>query len=310
LEHEQGAGHLPVSVICCTRRRMRLLKRCLESVLDQVQPPTELIVVENDTEPQSEGAVRSFQERADALGIQLHYLRETTIGISFARNTGIRAANSPYVAFIDDDECAQPDWLQHLHATAVKYDADVVCGPVQPLFEPECPPWVTKSKLFDRAGQPTGECRTGGYTGNILFSRDVLSWRLEPFDPVYALTGGEDSDFLSWLRERGAVVYWCQEARVMEWQGPERCRVAWQVKRGYRGGWGFARQSVHHQGRLRGSARVLWPLPLAIGKSFFTASGHLPNARAAGLVLARNLAGQAGKLGYFLGVMIEPYRDS
>lgn len=265
-------------------------------------------MVENDIDPVSRAVLSPLEKRAADLGINVQYLVERTIGISHARNSGVKAASASYVAFIDDDEYARPDWLQYLYATASKNGADVVCGPVEPVFEAECPRWVTQSRIFDRPSYPTGQCSgPRGGTGNMLVSLEALELRPEPFDPAYALTGGSDSELLGWLHKRGASIYWCQEAKVVEWQGLERCCLRWHVRRGYRGGWGFARQSVGLKGPLHGSIRVLGPLPLGFAKAFVAAVKHMPNTRAVCFVLMRNLATQVGKLGYFFGLSIKTY---
>lgn len=78
--------------------------------------------------------MKPLKERADNLGINARYFVERTIGLTYASNSGVRAASAPYVALIDDDEYAHSDWLQHLHATASENGADVVCWPVGPVF--------------------------------------------------------------------------------------------------------------------------------------------------------------------------------
>jgi glycosyltransferase involved in cell wall biosynthesis len=95
---------LGFSVIVCTRHRPELLGRCLASLAALDGPAPELIVVDN-----SEGD--SETERvADRGGAR--YLVETEIGLSRARNTGIDAATTDLIAFLDDDAVADPAWLQ------------------------------------------------------------------------------------------------------------------------------------------------------------------------------------------------------
>jgi GT2 family glycosyltransferase len=58
---------------------------------------------------------------------------EPRAGLSFARNTAVRAAPGQILAWIDDDEVADPHWLAEVaRALADHPDADVISGVVLP----------------------------------------------------------------------------------------------------------------------------------------------------------------------------------
>src|SRR5690606_40450470 len=42
----------------------------------------------------------------------LRYVREDRLGLNFARNTGAQTASAKYIAYIDDDAQAEPQWLE------------------------------------------------------------------------------------------------------------------------------------------------------------------------------------------------------
>ena len=63
------------------------------------------------------------------------YVHEPRPGISHARNRGVAEAKGDFVAFIDDDELPAPNWLESLLLTQRTYRADVVLGPVRPVFD-------------------------------------------------------------------------------------------------------------------------------------------------------------------------------
>jgi glycosyltransferase involved in cell wall biosynthesis len=94
-----------VSVVLPTYRRPDFLQRAIESVRRQSIDAWELLVVD-DNEPES--LERRETERAMALygdDARIRYLRhDTNRGGGAARNTGISAAGSPFVAFLDDDD--------------------------------------------------------------------------------------------------------------------------------------------------------------------------------------------------------------
>jgi GT2 family glycosyltransferase len=62
-------------------------------------------------------------------------LSDNTIHESPAVSAGIHAAASAdSVAFVDDEEVPDPRWLQELLIVQSRYGANVVCGPVLPVF--------------------------------------------------------------------------------------------------------------------------------------------------------------------------------
>ena len=67
---------------------------------------------------------------------QLVYAVEPRRGIPFGRNTAVRTAGDvDFVAFLDDDETADPAWLVELLRVQRTTGADVVTGTVLPVFE-------------------------------------------------------------------------------------------------------------------------------------------------------------------------------
>jgi cellulose synthase/poly-beta-1,6-N-acetylglucosamine synthase-like glycosyltransferase len=91
------------SVVVCTRHRAESLARCVTALRRLDYPRYEVIVVDNTCGDEN---VRRLAEAADARCIV-----EKRVGLSRARNAGVRSARGDIVAFIDDDAVARPDWL-------------------------------------------------------------------------------------------------------------------------------------------------------------------------------------------------------
>lgn len=95
-----------VSVVVCTRNRPAMLDRTLTGVARCNFRILETIVIDNASDALN---IREIVQKHDAL-----YGLEPRIGVSIARNTGLRSATSEIIACIDDDAYPDRDWLTKL----------------------------------------------------------------------------------------------------------------------------------------------------------------------------------------------------
>ena len=120
-----------VSVVVPTRDRPELLRRAVQSILDQRYPgEVECVVVFDQSEP-AEVAVTAGERR------RVRTVRnDRTPGLAGARNAGVLAASGTLVAFCDDDDDWLPDKLR-LQAEALRAHPGaplVACG-VQVVYD-------------------------------------------------------------------------------------------------------------------------------------------------------------------------------
>ena len=93
----------------CTRNRPAHLKRCLGSIRRSSLPPdTEIVLVDNSDDEK----MRENKKVSDYY--KCVYVRESTAGLSRARNKGIRNATKRYIVFVDDDFVCDKMWIKHL----------------------------------------------------------------------------------------------------------------------------------------------------------------------------------------------------
>jgi glycosyltransferase involved in cell wall biosynthesis len=176
--------------------------------------PYEIIVVDNCPNKSASDVVTSEATSFPPI----RYVHEPRTGISVARNRGIEAADSPFVAFIDDDEIADPNWAISLLAAQQKFNADVVLGPVLAILEEGSradPSFVKKLYSIDWP-QLSGPFFGPGHTGNALLRKDRCFSDGHRFDPDLGLTGGSDQLFFLELARANASIVWCREAIVQE----------------------------------------------------------------------------------------------
>ncbi len=98
------AGPL-VSVVLPTYNRADRLARAIDSVLRQHYPRWELLIVDDGGEADSKTVV-------DAIGDQrVHWMRIDHGGVCAARNAALDVANGDLIAYLDDDNVMDPEWL-------------------------------------------------------------------------------------------------------------------------------------------------------------------------------------------------------
>jgi succinoglycan biosynthesis protein ExoM len=292
-----------ISVCIATYRRMDRLAAVLEDLSRQTLVPMEVVVVDNDGGGSAAAVVEAHRRSGPPFA--LHYAVQPIKNIALTRNRTVEMATGEWMAFIDDDERAPPEWLAQLDAAVTAYSADGVLGPVDPLVPAEAPAWIRRGKFYDFPRMATGEVVPPNRLrfGNVLLRGRLMREIDVCFDPAYGLTGGEDGDLLSRLVLAGARIVWCDEAIVREPIEHSRLSLAWLLRRSLRGGQDFARHSlsgrygVQRAGRARLFLRSLGQL---IGAALLSVL-MLPLGRHRAAHWLTRASSNLGKLSVFVG---------
>lgn len=292
-----------LSLCIPTYRRPERLELLLKDIAAQRTLPDEVVVVDND----AAGSARATIERmATLLPFPLRYDIQPIKNISITRNRTIAMSSGEWLAFIDDDERAPPNWLHDLLQAARVYQADGVLAPVVAVLPEQAPAWIRRGRFYDLTRMPTGTRPPANCfkMGNVLLRGSVVRAEPGPFDEAYGLTGGEDGDMLSRLVNKGAQLVWCDEAAVDEPVEPSRLSFRWLCMRAMRGGQDYARHTrtgrygMPTAGRLAAFLlRALLQMMVAAG----AAAISLPLGRHRAAHWAIKAAANFGKLSYFWG---------
>ncbi|MFA5309347.1 MAG: glycosyltransferase [Dehalococcoidales bacterium] len=95
-----------VSVILPTYNRALYVGEAIQSVLDQTYKNFELIVVDDGSTDNTREVVNSYKDP------RVRYLYKENGGVSSARNTGIKASDRDFIAFLDSDDLWLPENLE------------------------------------------------------------------------------------------------------------------------------------------------------------------------------------------------------
>ena len=102
MDEKRQSREPTVTAVITTYNRADMVGRAIQSVLDQTHKDFELIVVDDCSTDNTGEIVRAFQDT------RIRYIRhERNRRLSASRNTGMKAAQGKYIAFLDDDD----EWL-------------------------------------------------------------------------------------------------------------------------------------------------------------------------------------------------------
>lgn len=107
---------MELSVVIPLYNKEKTIKACVTSVLNQTWQAQEILIVDDGSTDRS---LEQLQELDSPL---IRLICQPNQGVSAARNTGWRAAQTPWVAFLDADDCWLPDFLQTIQGLHSRYE--------------------------------------------------------------------------------------------------------------------------------------------------------------------------------------------
>lgn len=187
-----------ISVIISLYNVEDYMKKCVASVQKQTFSDLEIILVDDGSED-STGAICDEFARRDS---RISVIHKPNGGISTARNTGLKAAESEYVLFIDGDDYIAPDMIERLYGLLNKYEADMsVCGAYNVYGRSRKPQCSEREEFVCGSGQAFAYSLTGkkmvGSVCTRLMKRKLIEDLQFPVGKVY-----EDIFFTILLMQR------------------------------------------------------------------------------------------------------------
>ncbi len=223
-----------VSVLVCTFNRAAYLKDCLRLIVDQDirgRFTFEVVVVDNGSTDGTRGVVETVGADSD---VPVRYFFEPEPGVHQARNRSIAEAAGRWLAFIDDDELAEPRWLGRLFEAAYDTGARVVGGAVRLDLPDEMLGNIgaeTRRSLRERLGDPDGPFATpfgkGTFPGtdNLMLDREIFE-SIGGFDESMHM-GGADCDLMIRARRAGFEPWFVRNAVVLHRIPSDRLTAAY-----------------------------------------------------------------------------------
>ncbi len=163
---------MKISCIIPTCNRTEYLKETLESVLKQTEQPHEIIVVNNGEKPIVLSEI--IKNKVTVYDI-IPYA-----GVAQARNFGASLASGDFLAFLDDDDLWNPDYLKNVKEAFRNDPADCLISRLDRLYEEKIKP---NYNFHNNITIKNILIANPGITGsNIVIARNVF-FKLQGFDP-------------------------------------------------------------------------------------------------------------------------------
>ncbi len=121
LEEVNTIDYPIISVIIPVYNVERYVADCLKSVIGQTFKPIEIICV-NDGSTDKSGEICLEYMKKDS---RIKVIEQENLGLSEARNTGIRASRGQFIAFVDSDDWLRENYLETLYELCKRFNCDI-----------------------------------------------------------------------------------------------------------------------------------------------------------------------------------------
>ena len=176
-----------ISIIVPVYNAERTLHRCVTSLVEQIYPNIEILLVNDGSKDASLEMCRGYEQQDSRIRV----IDKPNGGVSYARNAGLDVARGEYIMFCDSDDWVSPLWCEHMVRNHIPQNL-TVCeiawgGPDaetkdQQLSEETivernrflqfsfvmCPPW---NKLFERTAIQKSDLR---FSGDLRLGEDLI----------------------------------------------------------------------------------------------------------------------------------------
>ncbi len=226
---------LRLSIIICTYNRSRLLEKCFDSLFPQLLDEIEIIVIDNNSQDDTNLVVSNYTLKH----LNIRYVFEQEIGLSHARNRGIKESKAEWILFIDDDAMSFPDLVERALYLVGRRDFDCVGGMYYAYYEERKPDWIPESygtkHLFSTS---LVQCPYTIPCGGIVLYKKSMLDDLNGFSSNYGMKGevrdiGEETELQYRAFKANYKIGFDPGLKVYHLVKPEYTTLAWFMKRAY-----------------------------------------------------------------------------
>ena len=112
-----------VSVIVPVYNVEKYISKCLDTLVNQTLDDIEIIIVNDGSKDKSKEIIKKYEMQYLE---KIKYYEKENVGLSDARNYGMKYANGEYIAFLDSDDYVELDMYEKMYEIAKKENSDMV----------------------------------------------------------------------------------------------------------------------------------------------------------------------------------------
>ncbi len=223
------------TVLCiCTYKRPAGLTSLLQSI-GKLEDTADLQIVVVDNDANAEG-IAACKALPDTYPFKVHCQLEKQSGISHARNAAVTKALSlepEFIAFLDDDEQPETQWLAELKRIQRENNADIVGGPTRSVFPPNTDDALINNPYYgaELTVADGAQCQLEAAGNFMIRSSTIQQMAPDFFHPAFGHSGGEDLAFFTQLSQKDARMHWAAQAIVHEDVPENRLTPDWMKER-------------------------------------------------------------------------------
>lgn len=161
------------SIIFPVYNREPYLKEALQSILSQSFQDFELIAIDDGSEDSSVEILKEFSSSFPNFSL----ITQNHLGVSEARNAGLKQAQGEYICFVDSDDLLTSNYLQDFHTLILQTHANVLKNTSMTKFHSSTPPSVPQTQIKNITDfiPQTHNIKLGGTIWSYCIKRDFLS---------------------------------------------------------------------------------------------------------------------------------------
>lgn len=250
-----------LDICICTFNRSSYLKRCLDTLLSQIQgSQVGIIIVDNASMDDTRSLLQQYAHHAF-----VRIVEENIPGLSHARNRGWKESNADWILYIDDDCLPRPDFIHNALAIIAQQPSEVaIGGPVFALFENTPPEWLpTGLGQFTMPYEAYTPIAKGYIRGGCMMIKRNFFQIHEGFDIQLGVSGkklrfGEEIELQERMRKLGETIAYAPSLAIDHFVRPEKISTFWILHAEY----------ARRRDKMKISPLPVVPLTVKLGLTF------------------------------------------
>lgn len=268
---------MKLSVVVCTYNRGDLLEHCLNSLVTQKASVEdfEIIVVNNNSTDNTEALVQPYVDNHTNFRLIL----EMNQGLSHARNRGYKEAKSDWIAYIDDDAKAHPNFVSRAISTYEQNDFQFFGGRDLLWYRFGKPYWYKdKYEILPLDYSEVSTLKSNDFArGCVMVISRKLLFDYDGFSTKLGMNGdtvayGEETDLQLRYRNDGGVIGYDPELKVDHLVADYKMTLEWYFTSRF----ALGRDRVEMLPKVRKSGYLFFTLLLLFARTGLNLIIHSP----------------------------------